>query len=103
MIDNSIQAEINKALKQDIDLSEEEMQAKFEKADGITEAHGVKGKASKNENRRFRRMSMNYYGTSLNLMCSLLASVDYMTKLMQEQNILLSGIYKKLEEGDKTQ
>lgn len=102
MIDNSIQAEIDKALKQDIDLSEEEMQAKFEKADGITEAHGVKGKASTNENRRFRRMSMNYYGTSLNLMCSLLASVDYMTKLMQEQNILLSGIYKKLEEGDKT-
>jgi hypothetical protein len=99
----TLQEQINEALSENIALSTSEMKRIYEEADRTTRRHGVRGCGAKDERRRLRRMTMNYYGTELNVLCSLLASTDYMCKLMQEQNILLSGIYKKLEEGDKTQ
>lgn len=65
-----------KALNEDLDLSREEYAAKKERADKITEAHGVEGEAPLSEDERERRMRMNYYGSVLNVGMAILAAID---------------------------
>lgn len=97
----TLQEQVNEALRENIALSNAEAKAKYEEADKITRAHGVRGKSSKDERKRLRRMTMNYYGTMLNVVCSLLSSVDYLTKMSQEQSVMLAGIYQKLEDDKR--
>lgn len=67
---------IKNALEEDIDLSREEYAEKKAKADNITAAHGVEGEAPLDEEERERRMRMNYYGITVNILMSLLSAVD---------------------------
>ena len=67
---------IEKALNANVDLSREEFAKKAEEADRITAAHGVEGEAPLTEEERERRMRMNYYGTVLNVLMSMLAAID---------------------------
>lgn len=91
MTDN-LQEEVKAALMRDVDLSEEDYRAKNEAADKNTAAHGVKGKAALTESRRHKRIQMNFYGTTLNIMVGLLAEVT-------ETNRLLRHIISKSEGG----
>jgi hypothetical protein len=91
----TIQEQVDKALNNNVDLTDEEMQKEYEKADNITKTHGVKGKASVSESRRLKRITMNYYGTSLNIGASTLAALNNIEKLLYEQNVMLAGIYEK--------
>ena len=67
---------IKQALEADIDLPREEYAAKCTKADAMTAANGIEGKAPINEEDRERRMRMNYYGITINLMMNMLAAID---------------------------
>ena len=67
---------VNKALNEDVDLSREEYAAKKAKADEVTAAHGVEGEAPLTEDERERRMRMNYYGSTLNIMMAILSAID---------------------------
>ena len=91
-----IQEQVNEALNKDLDLSDEEMRAKFQEADKITDKHGVKGKAPISEAKRLKRMTMNYYGTSLNIGASTLGALNTIEKLLYEQTVMLAEIYKKI-------
>ena len=91
----TLQEQVNEALRENIALSNAEAKAKYEEADKITRAHGVRGKSSKDERTRLRRMTMNYYGTMLNIGVSTLAALNNIEKLLYEQNVMLAGIYEK--------
>lgn len=67
---------IDKALTDNIELSREEYAALCKRADEVTAAHGVEGEAPLSEEERERRMRMNFYGSTLNVMMALLAAVD---------------------------
>lgn len=67
---------IEKALNEDVELSRKEYAEKKEKADAVTKAHGVEGEAPLSEDERERRMRMNYYGSTLNVMMAILGAVD---------------------------
>lgn len=67
---------IDKALNEDVDLSREEYAAKKAKADEVTAAHGVEGEAPLTEDERERRIRMNYYGSTLNIMMAILSAID---------------------------
>ena len=67
---------IEQALNEDIELSREDYAKKKAEADKITEAHGAIGEAPLSEEERERRMRMNYYGISVNILMSLLSAVD---------------------------
>lgn len=67
---------VQKALNEDIDLSREDYAAKRARADEITAAHGVEGEAPLSEDERERRMRMNYYGSTLNILMAVLAAID---------------------------
>lgn len=67
---------IEKALNEDVDLTREEYAEKKKRADEITAAHGVEGEAPLTEDERERRMRMNYYGSTLNVFCAILAALD---------------------------
>lgn len=98
----TLQEQVNEALNKDLDLSDEEMRAKFEQADKITDKHGVEGKAPVSEAKRLKRMTMNYYGTSLNIGASTLGALNSIEKLLYEQTVMLAEIYKRVvgaEEG----
>jgi hypothetical protein len=67
---------IEKALTDNIDLPRDEYRELCEKADNTTAAHGVEGEAPLTEEERERRMRMNYYGSTLNVMMAILAALD---------------------------
>lgn len=83
---------IKKALLRDVDLTEEEFAEKNKIADATTAKHGYKGKASVNETRRARRMSMNFYGTALNILVNLHATTLEMLAEQKKTNRLLEAI-----------
>lgn len=67
---------IKTALEKDVDLSTEEYHEKCRNADASTAAHGVDGKAPISEAVRSKRIQSNFYGTSLNVMLSVLAELN---------------------------
>lgn len=79
---------IKEALEKDVDLSPEEYRAKSEMADASTKAHGVKGRAALTEGQRHKRIQMNFYGTVLNILVSLLAEVSETNRLLR---LLMGG------------
>lgn len=89
---------INKALTQDVDLTDEEYEAKIIKADENTRKHGVKGKASANESKRARRMAMNFYGVMLNIMMNIHATELEKLAAIKENNRLLLTVINGGEE-----
>lgn len=82
MIKN-LQKEVEEALMKDVDLSVEEYKEKNEKADLSTATHGVKGKAALTESVRHKRIQMNFYGTTLNILVSLLSEVAETNRLLR--------------------
>lgn len=74
---------IKEALEKDVDLSPEEYRAKNEAADANTKAHGVKGRAALTEGQRHKRIQMNFYGTVLNILVSLLAEASETNRLLR--------------------
>lgn len=84
---------IEQALLKDVDLSPEEYREKNEKADKSTKTHGVKGRAALTEGIRHKRIQMNFYGTVLNVLMSLLCECT------QTNKILITLLQK--EKGDK--
>lgn len=83
MMNENLQEDIQKALMKDVDLSPEEYREKNEFADKCTKTHGVKGKAALTEGIRHKRVLMNFYGTMLNIMCSMLAEVSETNQLLR--------------------
>lgn len=92
----TIEEQVDKALNMDLDLTDEEIKKKFETADNITDKHGVVGKAPVSESKRLRRMTMNYYGTMLNVCANMLAGINSLEKMIYEQNLMLASLYKKV-------
>lgn len=82
MIKN-LEKEVEAALMKDVDLTEEEYRAKNEKSDLSTKTHGVKGRAALTEGTRHKRIQMNFYGTALNVLVSLLAEVSETNRLLR--------------------
>ncbi len=81
---NDINEAINQALIQDIDLSAEEYKKKCEMADTTAKVNGVEGKAPVSEAVRHKRIQLNFYGTILNFMASLLCEVSETNRLLRE-------------------
>lgn len=79
---------IKEALEKDVDLSPEEYRAKNEASDANTKAHGIKGRAALTEGQRHKRIQMNFYGTVLNILVSLLAEVSETNRLLR---LLMGG------------
>lgn len=79
---------IKEALEKDVDLSPEEYRAKNEAADASTKAHGAKGRAALTEGQRHKRIQMNFYGTVLNILVSMLAEVSETNRLLR---LLMGG------------
>ena len=79
---------IKEALEKDVDLSPEEYRAKNEAADASTKAHGVKGRAALTEGQRHKRIQMNFYGTVLNILVSVLAEASETNRLLR---LLMGG------------
>ena len=79
-----LEKEIKEALEKDADLSPEEYRAKNEAADESTKAHGVKGRAALTEGQRHRRIQMNFYGSTLNILVGILAEVSETNKLLRK-------------------
>lgn len=84
---------IDKALTDNINLSRDEYQALCKKADEVTAAHGVEGEAPLSEEERERRMRMNFYGSTLNVMMAILAAIDDLANRITtlNNNILALG------------
>lgn len=80
---NELEQEIQMALMRDVNLSPEDYRAKNEEADESTKTHGVKGRAALTESVRHKRIQMNFYGTVLNVLVSLLAEVSEMNRLLR--------------------
>ncbi len=75
---------IDEALNRDVDLSASEYREKCELADKATAAHGVDGKAPVSESVRHKRMQSNFYGTTLNVMLSILAELSRTNELLSD-------------------
>lgn len=88
----NLEKEVEEALMRDVELSEDEYRAKNEKADLSTKTRGVKGKAALTESTRHKRIQMNFYGTVLNILVSLLAETS-------ETNRLLRYMLSELQKG----
>lgn len=84
---------VEKALNEDLDLTRDEYAEKKKRADEITAAHGVEGEAPITEEERERRMRMNYYGSTLNIMMAMLAAIDDLAERITtlNNNILALG------------
>lgn len=84
---------VEKALNEDVDLTRAEYTEKKKRADEITAAHGVEGEAPLTEDERERRMRMNYYGSTLNIMMAMLAAIDDLVERITtlNNNILALG------------
>lgn len=99
---------IKTALEKDVDLSAEEYREKCLSADGATKAHGVEGKAPVSEAVRSKRIQSNYYGTSLNVMLSILSELNQTNALLSELTVMIyAGMsdeakvrYRQLKEGE---
>lgn len=81
---NDINEAINQALMQDIDLPVDEYKKKCETADATAKVNGVEGKAPVSEAVRHKRIQLNFYGTILNFMASLLCEVSETNRLLRE-------------------
>lgn len=81
---NDINEAINQALMQDVDLPTEEYRKKCETADATAKVNGVEGKAPVSETVRHKRIQLNFYGTVLNFMASLLCEVSETNRLLRE-------------------
>lgn len=92
----TIEEQVEKALNEDIDLSDEEMKKKHQEADKITKAHGVEGDAPIDEEKRLARMTMNFYGSILNVCVNLLGAVNNLEKLVYQQNAMIASLHKKV-------
>ena len=84
---------VEKALNEDLDLTREEYKEKKAKADAITAAHGVEGEAPLTEEERERRMRMNFYGSTINILMALLSAVDDLANriTMMNNNLVALG------------
>ena len=69
---------VRKALTLNVNLTDEEYAKLIEKADQQTKNNGVEGRAPRSEAVRQRRMSMNYYGTSLNISLNVMVAIEEM-------------------------
>lgn len=67
---------IKEALERDTEITRAEYAEKIAQADKITAAHGIDGEAPISEEERERRMRMNYYGTVINIVMSMLSAID---------------------------
>lgn len=77
-----LERDIQDALHKDVDLTPEEYRKKNAAADAATRTHGVKGRAALTEGQRHKRIQMNFYGTVLNVLVSVLAEVSETNKLL---------------------
>lgn len=77
---------IENALNEDVELSKEEYAERKAKADAVTAAHGFEGEAPLSEEERERRMRMNYYGSSLNVLCAILGAIDNLANILTTLN-----------------
>ena len=93
---------IDKALNANVDISREEFAKKAEEADRITAAHGVEGEAPLTEEERERRMRMNYYGTVLNVLMSMLAAIDDLSEKVVTMNNNLVALANIVNKGGMT-
>ena len=96
---------IKQSLLKDINLTEEEYKERCLSNDKQTEKNGYTGKASISESKRARRMSMNFYGTVLNILVNIHATNLEMLAEQKKTNRLLTGIVtgevEEVENGDK--
>lgn len=83
---------IEKALLQDVNLSEEEYKNKRLESDEQTKQNGYEGKASVKEPVRARRMAMNFYGTVLNILVNMHATSLEILAEQKQTNRLLAEI-----------
>lgn len=86
---NEAEKQIKEALEKNVDLTDEEYKALYKKADEITKAHGIEGKAPISEDRRLKRMTANYQGLVMNTLCNLIALQQEGNALLRENNALL--------------
>ena len=80
---------IKEALEKDVDLSAEEYREKCLKADNSTATHGVEGKAPVSEAIRHKRIQSNFYGTSLNVMLSVLSEISFTNELLSDIRLMI--------------
>ena len=83
---------IEQSLLQDINLTEEEYKEKCKKSDVQTAKNGYVGQASVKETVRARRMSMNFYGTVLNILVNIHATKLEMLAEQKLTNRLLANM-----------
>lgn len=81
---NDLNEFVNEALMRDVNLSPEEYKEKSKKADAVAKAHGAEGKAPLSEATRHKRIQLNFYGTVLNFMASILCEVSESNRLLRE-------------------
>ena len=93
----TIQQLIKKALLANVDLTEEEYNAKILEADKMTAGHGINGRknASVKESVRAKRIQMNFYGISLNYMASILGELANLSAQIARQNVMIYAIAKE--------
>lgn len=97
---------IEESLLKDINLTEKEYRAKRHASDKQTAKNGFEGEASLSETVRARRMSMNFYGTVLNILLNIHATNLEMLAEQKRTNALLSDlmtgeVVEINENGDK--
>lgn len=88
---------IEESLLKDINLSEKEYKAKRHTSDKQTAINGVEGEASLSETVRARRMSMNFYGTVLNILVNIHATNLEMLAEQKATNRLLASMIGEVE------
>lgn len=101
MMNENLNKDIQKALMKDVDLSPEEYRKKNEDADQSTKTHGVKGRTALTEGTRHKRIQMNFYGTMLNIMCSMLAEVSETNRMMRYLLAKSEAEKNKVTEAEK--
>lgn len=83
---------IEDALHRGVELSREEYMAACEREDAVAEAHGSEGEAPLSEEERHKRIQMNFYGTVINFLASILCEVS-------ETHALLLRLLKEESDG----
>lgn len=91
----TIQALIKKALLANVDLTEEEYNAKILEADKATAGHGITKKAAVKESTRAKRIQMNFYGILLNYVASLLGEMANLSAQVAKQNVMIYAMAKE--------
>lgn len=80
-----ISEEINNALEDGVDLSDEEYRERAEMADAATKCHGMTKRAPISEAKRARRIQTNFYGTALNILCALYSVAEEILTILRGQ------------------